>query len=142
MRHRRNSVRLGRKTAHRKELLASLVCNLIEEKRIKTTLAKAKLARRLAEKMITLGRAGTLAARRRAITALRHEKFVTQLIGQIVPQFSGRQGGYTRIVRLNRRPSDSSEMVLLEWVGIAPADKKKKVSKEEGEKKTPVSKTA
>lgn len=129
MRHRRKSVRLGRKAAHRKELLASLVCNLIEEKRIQTTLAKAKLARSLAEKMVTLGRAGTLAARRRAISVLRQEKCVTKLWGEIVPQLTGRQGGYTRILRLDRRSSDSSEMALLEWVGIAPADKKKKAVK-------------
>ena len=135
MRHRRKSVRLGRKSAHRKELLASLVCNLIEEKRIRTTLPKAKLARSLAEKMVTLGRAGTLAARRRAMAVLRQEKRVTKLFGEITPQFSGRQGGYTRIIRLDRRPSDSSEMAFLEWVGIAPADKKRKSAKTDGESK-------
>ena len=134
MRHRRKSVRLGRKSAHRQELLASLVSNLIEEKRIRTTLSKAKLARSMAEKMVTLGRLGTLAARRRAIAQLRQEKRVTKLFDEIVPQFSGRNGGYTRIVRLERRPSDSSEMAFLEWVGIAPADKKKK-AKAEGEAK-------
>lgn len=129
MRHRRKSVRLGRKAPHRKELLASLVCNLIEEKRIKTTLAKAKLMRSLAEKMVTIGRAGTLAARRRAISILRQEKCVTKLLNDIVPEFSGRQGGYTRILKLGRRISDGSEMALVEWVGIAPADKKKKTRK-------------
>jgi large subunit ribosomal protein L17 len=135
MRHRRKSVRLGRKSAHRKELLASLVCNLIEEKRIKTTLPKAKLARGLAEQMVTLGRIGDLAAKRRAIAVLRQEKSVTKLLGDIVPQFTGRQGGYTRIVKLDRRSSDGAEMALLEWVGIAPPDKKKKAPKTEAEKK-------
>lgn len=137
MRHRRKSVRLGRKAAHRKELLASLVCNLIEEKRIQTTLAKAKLARSLAEKMVTLGRAGTLAARRRAISVLRQEKCVSKLWGEVVPQLAGRQGGYTRILRLDRRSSDSSEMALLEWVGIAPADKKKKAAKADADATPP-----
>ena len=134
MRHRRKSVRLGRKSAHRQELLASLVCNLIEEKRIRTTLSKAKLARSMADKMITLGRSGTLAARRRAITLLRQEKRVTKLFAEIAPQFNGRQCGYTRILRLERRPSDSSEMAFLEWVGIAPADKKKKPKADGGAK--------
>jgi len=131
MRHRRKSVRLGRKSAHRKELLASLVCNLIEEKRIKTTLAKAKLMRSLAEKMVTVGRVGTLEAKRRALSTLRQEKCVTKLLNEIVPQFTGRQGGYTRILKLGRRSSDGSEMALVEWVGITPPDKKKKAPKAE-----------
>ena len=135
MRQRRKSVRLGRTSAHRKELLASLVCNLIEEKRIKTTLAKAKLMRSLAEKMVTVGRIGAsegpgkLAAQRRAISTLRQEKCVTKLLNEIVPQFTGRQGGYTRILKLGRRASDGSEMALVEWVGITPPDKKKKAPK-------------
>jgi large subunit ribosomal protein L17 len=135
MRHRRKSVRLGRKSAHRKELLASLVCNLIEEKRIKTTLAKAKLMRSLAEKMVTVGRVGTLEAKRRALSTLRQEKCVTKLLNEIVPQFVGRQGGYTRILKLGRRASDGSEMALVEWVGITPPDKKKKAPKADEPKK-------
>ena len=135
MRHRKNSVRLGRTSDHRKALLSSLVCNLIEEKRITTTLSKAKLARSLAERMVTLGKAGDLAARRRAISELRHEKFVTKLFAEIAPQFSGRQGGYTRILKLAKRRSDSSEMALLEWVGITAPDKKRKPAKEQDKTK-------
>jgi len=107
-------------------MLASLVCNLIEEKRIKTTLAKAKQGRSLAEKMVTLGRKGTLAARRRAIAKLSQGKRVAKLFDEIIPQFDGRSGGYTRIVKLGRRGSDGSEMAVLEWIGILPPEKKKK----------------
>ncbi len=136
MRHRRRYKRLGRSPSHRKALLASLVCNLIEEKRVTTTLAKAKVARSFAERMITFARQGSLAARRRVLAELRQQKRVTKLFSEIVPQLSGRQGGYTRIIKLGRRPSDSSEMAILEWTGIVPADKRKKKKAEaEAEKK-------
>lgn len=116
MRHRKKTVKLGRTSAHRNELLANLVCGLIEHRRIKTTVAKAKAARSLAEKMVTLGKKGTLAARRQAITTLKQEGLVRVLFDEIAPGFENRAGGYTRILKLGRRMSDSSEMVLLEWV--------------------------
>ena len=116
MRHRKKTVKLGRTSAHRNELLANLVCGLIEHRRIKTTIAKAKAARSLAEKMVTLGKKGTLAARRQAIATLKQEKLVRVLFDDIAPSFESRSGGYTRILKLGRRISDSSEMVLLEWV--------------------------
>lgn len=116
MRHRKKTVKLGRTSAHRNELLANLVCALIDNKRIKTTLPKAKAARSLAEKMITLGKKGTLAARRQAISTLKNEKSVKELFDVVAPAFAARSGGYTRIIKLGRRISDSSEMVLLEWV--------------------------
>mgnify|MGYP001829196740 CR=1 FL=1 len=122
MRHRKKTVKLGRTSAHRNELLANLVCALIDNKRIKTTLPKARAARSLAEKMVTLGKKGTLAARRQAIATLKNEKSVKELFENIAPSFEGRSGGYTRIIKLGRRISDSSEMVLFEWVeGTAPA---------------------
>ena len=114
MRHRKKTVKLGRTSAHRNELLANLVCGLIEHRRIKTTVAKAKAARSLAEKMVTLGKKGTLAARRQAIAVLKQEALVRVLFDEIAPGFEDRAGGYTRIMRLGRRMSDSSEMVLLE----------------------------
>lgn len=117
MRHRKNCTRLGRSSAHRKALLASLVCNLIEQKRIKTTLSKAKLARSLAEKMVTVGRKGSVTDRRHALSVLRQRNAVSKLFDEIVPQCEGRNGGYTRIMKLGRRRSDSSEMAILEWVG-------------------------
>ena len=116
MRHRKKTVKLGRTSAHRNELLANLVCGLIEHRRIKTTIAKAKAARSLAEKMVTLGKKGTLAARRQAIATLKQEKLVRVLFDDIAPSFESRSGGYTRTLKLGRRMSDSSEMVLLEWI--------------------------
>lgn len=132
MRHGKRSKKLGRSSAHRRAMLASLVGALIGEKRIETTLAKAKEARRLAEKMVTLGRRGTLAARRRAVSVLRREDRVATLFGEIAPQFGERQGGYTRVIRLGRRRrGDGSERAVLEWVGIAPAPRKKRKKKTE-----------
>ena len=119
MRHRKKTVKLGRTTAHRNELLANLVCALIENKRIKTTKPKAKAARVLAEKMVTLGKKGTLAARRQAISTLKRPELVAELFDVVAPTFTERAGGYTRIIKLGRRMSDSSEMVLLEWVEAA-----------------------
>jgi large subunit ribosomal protein L17 len=132
MRHRVKSKKLGRSSAHQKELVASLVCNLIKQRRIKTTLAKAKLARSFAEKMVTVARrAGAredtvvarrraMVARRRAMSSLRQKDAVGSLFSDIVPICVGREGGYTRIMKLGRRSSDSSEMAILEWVGAAP----------------------
>ncbi len=126
MRHRLQSSKLGRSPEHRAAAIASLVCALIERKRIETTLAKARQARSLAEKMVTIAKQGTLAGRRRALAILHRESCVEMLMKDIAPQFAGRQGGYTRILKLGKRRSDSSEMVLLEWIGIAPPERKKK----------------
>lgn len=117
MRHKAKSIRLGRTSAHRKATVSALVRALITEQRIKTTLSKAKLARTDAEKMVTLARKGTLAARRRVVSALSDGRHVKALFDVIVPQCKGRSGGYTRIVKLGRRPSDSSEMAIIEWIG-------------------------
>jgi len=121
MRHRKRTVKLGRTSAHRNELLANLVCALIDNKRIKTTLPKAKAARGLAEKMVTLGKKNTLTARRQAISTLKQVDSVKELLDSVAPTFSDRPGGYTRIIKLGRRISDSSEMVYLEWVDSVEA---------------------
>ena len=121
MRHRKKTIKLGRTSSHRNELLANLVCALIDNKRIKTTLPKARAARSLAEKMVTLGKKGTLAHRRQAISTLKQTDSVKELFDSIAPTFADRAGGYTRIVKLGRRISDSSEMVLLEWVDSTAA---------------------
>jgi len=126
MRHKKNDKKLGRTTAHRKATVSALVCGLIAEKRIKTTVSKAKVAKRAADRMVTLARKGTLAARRQAVATLNNKDRVGELFENIAPGLSGRQGGYTRIVKLGRRSSDGSEMALLEWVDIAVPDKKKK----------------
>lgn len=125
MRHRKKTIKLGRTSSHRDALLANQVCSLIASKRIKTTLPKARVVRSLAEKMVTLGKAGDLASRRRAISILRNTDAVSLLFSAIAPAFKDRKGGYTRIYKLGRRTSDSSEMALLEWVNyVAPAPKK------------------
>ena len=116
MRHRKKTVKLGRTGAHRNELLSNLVCSLIQHGRIKTTLAKARAARSLAEKMITLSKKGSLADRRRAITKLKQEDIVKELFDNLGKSFITRHGGYTRIIKLGKRISDSSEMAILEWV--------------------------
>lgn len=104
--------------------MASLVCNLIINGRIKTTLPKAKAAKRMAEKMVTLGKKNTLAARRLAVARLHRKDAVKSLFDNVAPTFSSRAGGYTRIMKLGQRVSDSSEMALLEWVENVPAASK------------------
>jgi len=130
MRHRKDSTKLGRSSAHRKATVGALVCELIERKRIRTTLSKAKAARPLAEKMVTLAKRGTLAARRQALSRLQRRTAVSGL-WDIAPSFAERQGGYTRIVKLGRRRSDGSEMAVLEWVDTPPPAPKKKKEKPE-----------
>jgi large subunit ribosomal protein L17 len=125
MRHRKKTIKLGRTTAHRESLLANQVCSLIDAKRIKTTLPKARATRSLAEKMVTLGKQGTLAARRKALATLKNKEAVSALFATVAPAFQDRMGGYTRILKLGKRMSDSSEMALLEWVDyVAPVKKK------------------
>jgi len=116
MRHRRKTVKLQRKTAHRKSLLANLTCSLIEHRRIRTTLAKAKALKPIADKMVTLGKRGDLHARRQAIAFLRQPGAAAELFDDIAPASSDRQGGYTRITKLGPRPSDSALMAIIEWV--------------------------
>ena len=131
MRHRKKTIKLGRVSAHRTALLSGMVCSLIESKRVKTTLVKAKATRSLAEKMVTLGKRGTVTARRQALAKLRQRSAVKELFESIAPAFAERSGGYTRIMKLGRRGSDSSEMAILEWVDVAaapPARKEKTCS--------------
>ena len=116
MRHRKKTVKLGRSSAHRDALLANQVCSLIEHKRIKTTLAKAKAVRPLAEKLVTLGKRGDLHARRLAAGKLGQKDAVKTLFAEIAPRAATRKGGYTRIIKLGRRISDSAPMAYIEWV--------------------------
>src|SRR5918911_646096 len=116
MRHQKKTVKLGRTAEHRKALLANQVCSLIQHQRIKTTLAKAKAARPLAEKMVTLGKKGSLHARRTALSVLRQKDAVKKLFDDIAPRSANRAGGYTRIVRLGQRKSDAAPVAFLEWV--------------------------
>ncbi len=118
MRHRRIAKKFGRSKSHREQMLGSLVANLILRSRIQTTLAKAKAARPDAEKMVTLARKGTLAARRLAAARLRSPSAVATLFDQVVPALAGRNGGFTRIAKLGQRASDGSTMAILEWVSV------------------------
>lgn len=127
MRHRKLDKRLGRSAAHRSAMVAALVCGLILEKRITTTLVKAKVAQRLAERVLTRARQGTLAARRNLISRLHRPDVVSMLMKDVVPVMQGRNGGYTRVVKLGRlRPGDGSEMAMVEWIGIQPVVKTRK----------------
>jgi large subunit ribosomal protein L17 len=121
MRHRRAGKKLGRDSAHRKALYANLTGALIEHGRIRTTEAKAKAVKPIAEQMITLGRRGDLAARRQAVAFLRSKDVVHQLFAEVAPRFADRPGGYTRIVKLGPRHGDAAEMVYLELVDYEPA---------------------
>lgn len=133
MRHQKKTVKLGRTAEHRKALLANQVCSLIQHQRIKTTLAKAKAVRPLAEKMLTLGKNGSLHARRTALSILRQKAAVKKLFEDIAPRSADRSGGYTRIIKLGQRKSDAAPIAFLEWVDFAevpeetvPAEKGKK----------------
>ena len=120
MRHRRAGKKLGRDSAQRKALYSGLAGALIEHGRIKTTEAKAKAVKPVAEQMITLGRRGDLAARRQAIAFLRSQDVVKKLFDDVGPRFAERPGGYSRIVKIGPRPGDSADMVYLELVDHQP----------------------
>ena len=135
MRHQKNTRKLGRTSQHRDAMLANIVASLILHKRVKTTLAKAKAARPLAEKLVTLGKGGTLHDRRLAVAKIGQKDAVGKLFKEIAPGFKDRHGGYTRIVKLGPRQSDSAPVALLEWVDYvvkteeAPVEKTEKAEK-------------
>jgi large subunit ribosomal protein L17 len=141
MRHRKNTVKLGRSQAHRDALLANQVVSLIEHSRIKTTLAKAKAVRPFAEKMLTLGKRGDLHARRLAVSYLGQKDAVKRLFEVVAPRAATRNGGYTRIVKLGPRQSDSAPMAYIEWVDSAveveetPVEEGKPAAKKTASKK-------
>lgn len=116
MRHGRKTIKLQRDASHRNALLSNLVRSLIEHGRIRTTLAKAKATRPLADKMVTLGKRGDLHARRLAIAALHDPSTVKKLFSEIAIASKDRNGGYTRITKLGQRLSDSAPMAFIEWV--------------------------
>ncbi len=120
MRHHRAGKKLGRDSAHRKALYANLAGALIEHGRIKTTEAKAKAVKPIAEQMITLGRRGDLHARRQAVAYLRSKDVVHKLFADVGPRFKDRPGGYSRIVKIGPRAGDAAEMVYLELVDYEP----------------------
>jgi len=137
MRHQKNTRKLGRTSQHRDAMLANIVASLIIHKRVKTTLAKAKAARPLAEKLVTLGKGGTLHDRRLAVAKIGQKDAVATLFKSIAPGFKDRKGGYTRIIKLGPRQSDSAPVAFLEWVDYvveaekAPAETTEKPAKAE-----------
>jgi large subunit ribosomal protein L17 len=117
MRHNKKRNKLSRTAAHRKALMANLSKQLIEHERIKTSQAKAKAVKPEVEQLITLAKRGDLHARRQALSSLHNDKFVVhKLFEEVAPRYAERPGGYTRIVKLGPRRSDSTEMVYLELV--------------------------
>lgn len=140
MRHRVAGRLFGRTSNHRKALLRGLVTSLFEHERIETTVAKAKEARRLAEKVITLGIRGDLHAKRLALAAVPNRAAVAKLFSDIAPRFKDRNGGYLRIVRTRRRVNDRAHMAVLEFVDFeerhAASEKKKSSKKAESKKET------
>ncbi len=133
MRHQVKRRYLRRNSAHRRALLRNLVTSFLEKERIRTTLAKAKATKPLAEKMITLAKKNTLHTRRMALSYLTKEAAVKRLFEEIGPRFAERPGGYSRIIKLGFRKGDGAEMGLLELVD-AEFKKKAKKKKEKGPK--------
>lgn len=145
MRHLKKTAKLGRTSSHRNAMLSNLVSSLIRHRRVTTTLAKAKAAKPMAEKMVTLGKEGSLHAKRLATARLHHKRkrmlpskklkakahegdVVRILFDEIAPSMKNRNGGYTRIIKLpNRRQGDAGQLAILEWVesttSTAPAQK-------------------
>ena len=121
MRHLKRTAKLGRTGEHRNAMLRNLVCSLIKHRRVTTSLAKAKAARSVAEKMVTLGKGGTIHHRRLAVSRLHQEDAVKILFNEIAPAQKERRGGYTRIIRLRQRRGDASPNAILEWVDMPEA---------------------
>lgn len=119
MRHLKRTAKLGRTGEHRNRMLANLVCSLIKHRRVITTLAKAKAARSVAEKMITLGKSGTLHDRRLASARLHQDEAAVKILfNEIAPTQKERRGGYTRIVRVGHRQGDAAKTAILEFVDV------------------------
>lgn len=116
MRHRKRGRQLGRQTKHRWALFRSLVTSLLEHERIETTEAKAKEVRGFTDRMITLGKEGTLPARRQALSFIRSKDVVSKLFSDVAPRFKDRPGGYTRMVKTRRRIGDAAKLVAIELV--------------------------
>ena len=131
MRHQRVMKKFGRSMEHRKMLMRSLVNNLILAESIRTTLPKAKEARKDAERLVTIAKKGDLAARRLAASRVTEPKAVQKLFAEIAPAMQGRNGGYTRIVKLGARRGDAAEMCILQWVTAGEPGKPAAETKEE-----------
>ena len=125
MRHQVAVRKLGRTASHRRAMLRNMVTSLMQHERIRTTTPKAKVARRYAERMITLGKKGDLHARRTAAKFINDETVLKKLFDEIAPKFVERKGGYTRIMRDGIRKGDAADMAILELVDYSPERPKK-----------------
>jgi large subunit ribosomal protein L17 len=140
MRHLKSGRKLGRTTAHRKALFRNLVTALIQRERVRTTLAKAKELRKHAEKTITLGKKGTLHARRLALKNIQNKEAFLKLFGSLSERYASRNGGYTRILKVGNRRGDDAPMAIIELVdrdGEAKAEEPKKGKKADSKKAAP-----
>jgi large subunit ribosomal protein L17 len=137
MRHRARARKFGRSSAHRLAMYRNMVTSLLEHGRVETTDAKAKEVRRIAERMITLGKRGTLHARRRALRVIRNREVAARVFGDLAERFRERPGGYTRVLKLRRRVGDAAPLSILELVeggAAAAATEQKPVARTRGEK--------
>ncbi|MBM4141489.1 MAG: 50S ribosomal protein L17 [Nitrospira sp.] len=135
MRHRVDGRLFGRTANQRKALLRGLVASLFEHQRIETTVAKAKEAKKIAERIITLGIKGDLHAKRLALSYIPHRAVISKLFSEIAPRFSGRNGGYLRIVQTRNRVKDASPMAVLEFIDYEDVRKPRVVKSEKKETK-------
>ncbi len=126
MHHGKAGSKLGRTSSHKEAMLRNMVTSVIKHERIRTTDMKAKELRKLAEKMITLGKRGTLHARRQALAVVRDEAMVGKLFGELTERYRNREGGYTRIVKAGYRYGDNAPVSILEFI---PDEKKKEKAK-------------
>jgi large subunit ribosomal protein L17 len=131
MRHLKSGSKLGKQPAHRRAVLRNLVTNLIEKERIHTTILRAKATRRLAEKMITLGKRDSLHARRQAAAFLMTPAATDKLFDVLAPRFAERPGGYTRIIHAGWRLGDGADLAILEFIGSELKKKEKKPRRKE-----------
>ncbi len=140
MRHNKSGKRLGRNSSHRAAMMRNMVSSLIQHERITTTDARAKELRKIAEKMITLGKRGDVHARRQALQVIRERHVVTKLFDRVAPRFAGRPGGYTRIIKVGNRPGDNAALSIIELVEeeLSPRPEKAKPPTETAEKAAPV----
>ena len=132
--------KLGRSTDHRRAMLRGMVTLLLDKGRIETTLARAKELKRVADKMVTIGKKNTLAAKRQAFAYITKEEVVKKLFDQIAPSFEDRQGGYTRVLKLGPRRGDGAEMAIIELVNYDPkikSDSKNSKRAKTGEETAP-----
>jgi large subunit ribosomal protein L17 len=141
MRHLKSGSKLGKQPAHRRAVLRNLVTNLIEKERIHTTILRAKATRRIAEKMITLGKRDSLHARRQAAAFLMTTVATEKLFKDLAPRFADRPGGYTRIIHAGWRLGDGADLAILEFIG-SELKKKEKPSRKKAQVEEPEEKEA